>query len=307
MRTILPSYPLNHTATPSLRQDPTFRFPNYARPRAGRGAAILALLLVTAMASPARADCTKDTDCKGDRICDAGRCVAPKPQACSKDTDCAGSEVCDHDQCTDLTSAAAPSVAAPVPPPLPPPPAPVAAPPQSALPALPAPTGTVPVTIEGIRNRSATVDGMPCTMPCTMQLAPGMHELSTHRLNSFRFSVGTMPVILELKRAGSGVLIFGAVMTGIGGILAAAGSAVTPTCDDYGDCNDDAQTALYVAGGTSATLGLIMVIAGAANAGAIRVEENGQLISSAQLELPRVRPWSSASAHGLSGGLAISF
>lgn len=28
---------------------------------------------------PATAGCTKDTDCKGDRICEAGRCVAPTP------------------------------------------------------------------------------------------------------------------------------------------------------------------------------------------------------------------------------------
>ena len=34
----------------------------------------MALLLVTAGAT---AECTKDTDCKGDRVCDAGACTAP--------------------------------------------------------------------------------------------------------------------------------------------------------------------------------------------------------------------------------------
>ncbi len=29
--------------------------------------------------SPAVAGCTKDTDCKGDRICESGRCVEPPP------------------------------------------------------------------------------------------------------------------------------------------------------------------------------------------------------------------------------------
>lgn len=35
------------------------------------------LFLLTS--SIARADCSKDTDCKGNRICDEGRCVAPEP------------------------------------------------------------------------------------------------------------------------------------------------------------------------------------------------------------------------------------
>jgi len=34
-------------------------------------------LAVTMVATPAGADCTKDIECKGDRICEQGRCVAP--------------------------------------------------------------------------------------------------------------------------------------------------------------------------------------------------------------------------------------
>ncbi len=29
--------------------------------------------------APATAGCAKDTDCKGDRVCDRGRCVSPDP------------------------------------------------------------------------------------------------------------------------------------------------------------------------------------------------------------------------------------
>ena len=39
-------------------------------------AAIGATLLLV-YAAPAQAQCTKDTDCKGDRICSGGSCVAP--------------------------------------------------------------------------------------------------------------------------------------------------------------------------------------------------------------------------------------
>ncbi len=38
---------------------------------------LLALVLVVAVARPAAAQCTKDTDCKGDRICEAGACATP--------------------------------------------------------------------------------------------------------------------------------------------------------------------------------------------------------------------------------------
>jgi hypothetical protein len=47
------------------------------RPKLGAGVA--AILLVACIAAPAGADCTKDVDCKGDRVCDHGQCVAPAP------------------------------------------------------------------------------------------------------------------------------------------------------------------------------------------------------------------------------------
>src|SRR5438876_1212788 len=45
-----------------------------------RGRVFLALLTsgsVLLASALAHAGCTKDTDCKGDRVCDAGKCVSP--------------------------------------------------------------------------------------------------------------------------------------------------------------------------------------------------------------------------------------
>jgi hypothetical protein len=69
----------------------------------------LALVLLAFLLAPlaARAQCTKDTDCKGDRICEAGRCVSPahSPAAATR---------------------AQPPAPPPIAPPPPPPPAPAA-------------------------------------------------------------------------------------------------------------------------------------------------------------------------------------
>jgi hypothetical protein len=47
-------------------------------PVSGAVPLVVALLLATA---PARAECARDTDCGGDRVCESGACVAPRPQA----------------------------------------------------------------------------------------------------------------------------------------------------------------------------------------------------------------------------------
>jgi len=50
----------------------------------------------------ALAQCTKDTDCKGDRICKDGACADPKDQGkCTKDTDCKGDRICKDGGCVD--------------------------------------------------------------------------------------------------------------------------------------------------------------------------------------------------------------
>jgi len=72
-----------------------------------RGSIIVAALL--AIATPASADCTKDTDCKGDRVCDAGVCRAPAVVAsCRNDKDCAGALVCEQHVCVAVSTPAMP-------------------------------------------------------------------------------------------------------------------------------------------------------------------------------------------------------
>lgn len=70
----------------------------------------------------AHAGCEKDTDCKGDRICDQGECkepVAPtfvtsEPSlgGCEKDTDCKGDRICEQGACIDPANSATASTAA---------------------------------------------------------------------------------------------------------------------------------------------------------------------------------------------------
>ena len=85
---------------------------------------VLALGLLSLGTVSARAACTKDTECKGDRICDAGQCVSPPAPPSSATT--------------------------PLPPPPPPPPANGAesAPPPSApsVPPSPAPVAAPPAS-----------------------------------------------------------------------------------------------------------------------------------------------------------------
>jgi len=47
------------------------------------------------------AQCTKDIDCKGDRVCVNGKCqesLKQKPP-CTRDVDCQGDSLCDHGRC----------------------------------------------------------------------------------------------------------------------------------------------------------------------------------------------------------------
>ena len=69
----------------------------------------------------ASSGCSKDTDCKGDRVCVKGQCVAPQVSdagtACAKDTDCKGNRICVAGGCVDppLPDGATPPDLAPIP------------------------------------------------------------------------------------------------------------------------------------------------------------------------------------------------
>jgi len=66
-------------------------------------APVLASLCLTLVAADARAGCEKDTDCKGERVCTAGRCVQPPGAGtCNVDKDCPGEQTCDNGKCSGL-------------------------------------------------------------------------------------------------------------------------------------------------------------------------------------------------------------
>lgn len=74
--------------------------------------AAVSLATLVGLSGEARADCTKDNECKGDRICVKGLCVDPPNRgSCRVDTDCPGDEVCNAQRCT--LSSAPPSPVAP--------------------------------------------------------------------------------------------------------------------------------------------------------------------------------------------------
>ena len=62
---------------------------------------VLCAIALVALAVPRTASaCDKDTDCKGDRVCEGGKCVSgATPGACEKDVDCPGAEVCEQNRC----------------------------------------------------------------------------------------------------------------------------------------------------------------------------------------------------------------
>lgn len=94
-----------------------------------KGAILWGTALATLLsAADVLAQCTKDIDCKGDRLCVKGKCV--RPGGCSKDTDCPGDQVCNQRRC------GAPTTKAPV--------APRRAPPAKPTPETRRPPAKVP-------------------------------------------------------------------------------------------------------------------------------------------------------------------
>jgi hypothetical protein len=173
-----------------------------------RFAALMALVVGLAVSGQARADCTKDTECKGDRVCQKGRCVdAPAGPAgrCSVDTDCPGNQVCTDGKCA---ASAAPPPAAP-PPALAPPPLAVAPPPAAV--ALP------PAAV-------APPPGYAPAAPPYAPYAPYAGE-SGARLEEMPYAGGPIPPGMHVEqRRRMGLLKAGAWILGAGYLLAVIGS-----------------------------------------------------------------------------------
>lgn len=72
-------------------------------------------MVIAAVIGQAWAQCSKDTDCKGNRICVQGTCVnAPASvHNCGKDAECSGDSICKNGQCAPPEAAAPAPVQAP--------------------------------------------------------------------------------------------------------------------------------------------------------------------------------------------------
>lgn len=66
----------------------------------------IAFVSILIISTRLNAQCTKDIDCKGDRICVNGKCEEPPKQKppCTKDIDCQGDSVCDQGRCEGIST-----------------------------------------------------------------------------------------------------------------------------------------------------------------------------------------------------------
>jgi len=71
------------------------------------GVCSLVAFILLALPGCGQGGCESDGDCKGDRICEKGQCVAPTSSGCQKDTDCKGDRVCEKGVCVGPSPAAA--------------------------------------------------------------------------------------------------------------------------------------------------------------------------------------------------------
>jgi hypothetical protein len=156
---------------------------------------LLGLVMTMAQLAAARRAyaCKSDTECKGDRVCEAGRCVSPKvgPTRCNGDKDCAGNDVCEQKVCVSPNSvspSAAPGTIA------------MAPAPASAAPPTPQPAAAAPATPS---PEPATVSPTPATAgPATVSPAatttaapakgPGAPAAATPALPTTFKSIGVL-------------------------------------------------------------------------------------------------------------------
>jgi hypothetical protein len=180
---------------------------------------ILLVASARAVANVAQADCTKDTDCKGDRVCINGACVDPSSPGLPPPVE-------------PLPPGAvpAPDVVPPGPPPEAVPPPPVAAQPG------PEP-GTVPITFRGgdgqvVRATTRSGQVVQCTSPCTLNLSPGSAEVEVVGQFSSTIEVPNRPATADITFKRKGMMIAGIVLAGVGVGSLALGATMKQAYDD---------------------------------------------------------------------------
>ena len=252
------------------------------------GTAAFGLTLLAVGADVDAAGCLKDTDCKGNRVCQQGQCidptkVDPTQKACTKDTDCPGDEICTNKACG--KAGAAPSSSATPPgsaPPVGPEPPPTAAPssyPPGTLPPGSAPPGTYPTA------SPPPTGGYPGSYPAQPPPPAGGYPQGTAPAGNYPApppGYGYMPPPDAQGQDGApteyrskGLMIAGAVLLPVGFVALMAGaiggaiSAAESTTYDYYGYNDSTgdfppeAAAPIVLGGVAMITGIIFLSIGA--------------------------------------------
>lgn len=233
---------------------------------------LLGLSMMVQAADVRAGGCQKDTDCKGDRVCQSGACVspaaapapgptptaeptAPSTAGCQTDADCPSTHQCMSGACVSGEPAAPPAAAT-----------------ASAPPSQGAPGGAYPPP-----NYGAGTPGYGTGPPGYGAGTPGY---------------GPVPVEPQTERRSTGLMVAGIILTGLGGlgtIGGAIGTAVTATEDrttydyytnSYSDDSGDphpAPVGVLIGGGVFLITGIIFLIVGAPkvpveNAEAAKVE-----------------------------------
>jgi hypothetical protein len=250
-------------------------------------AAFVAVAMVTAWSGIARADCKNDAECKGDRVCEKGTCVAPASAP--------------------ATAAPAPATAAP---------APAPRDPASPSPATAAAVPTVEVAIRGADGEAVTLDGLhareTCRAPCTVAVPPGRYTLRTKsrteevditsRSSEVKLTSGCTACVVGggiALAAGIGTTIAGAVMAGDAAISCARlGTPSSGPTDCFGPTgfdpdrkisqggDADTGTALLVAGISVAVLGAAALITGLVIGGSKVTVEGSEAASAKRAPSP---------------------
>ena len=271
-----------------------------------RSTAALIVSFTLATGGWAGADCTKDTECKGDRIGKDGHCIdPPRITNCDKDTDCAGDAICDHAQCVNHAT----TVTREFPPDDPrrdstttysqPPP-----------PSNHTRDGdTVSVTFEG--TGLAKVGRERCDAPCRVDVPRGTYHFSLGSQSATDVKL-TEPVRVRVRHTRVPVpLFFGVGLLVVASVLAPAAFAVGASedaqyarCSGYECQHGTIGVDLEIAAGVSAGVGTLMLVFGL-----VEFATNKRLrVDAAHGSMAlRLRSWTSVMARGSATGLSFDF
>ncbi|MBX3187314.1 MAG: hypothetical protein KF819_09880 [Labilithrix sp.] len=194
-------------------------------------AAVMTVVFLTARSGAARADCANDAQCKGDRICEKGVCVAPAPPA-----------------------------PASAPPPVPPPAVAPVAPPASAPPQQ---GGTRVIftgrsdLVSAESNQKGGAHG-ECHIPCSLQLPPGWYTVRAGSTVE-DVEVGDRTTAVKVTSGCTACFVTGGISLGLSIPLFVGGGVLVDK-----NSTETAGAAMAVAGGIIAASGLALLIVGVA-------------------------------------------